>query len=212
MGHDGVPTRTMRGLQQPFLIPPQLPPLSVAQEPKGVVYTKRWVVDLLLDLAGYTAQKDLAEAVAVEPAAGDGAFLGPMVERLAESCRILGNPISASLNSLIAYEVDEASAERARLLAASVLMRKGIQRSAAEALARGWVRTADYLLEAPNIAADFVVGNPPYVRLEEIPEERAWLYRKGYSTMCGRADLLRSLLRSRAAPAEKWGRMRFHLC
>lgn len=54
---------------------------------KGVVYTKCWVVELLLDLAGYTPEANLAGRVAVEPAAGEGAFLGPMIERLVESCR-----------------------------------------------------------------------------------------------------------------------------
>jgi hypothetical protein len=47
------------------------------------------VVELLLDLAGYRAEYNLVDAVAMEPAAGEGAFLGPMIERLAESCERL---------------------------------------------------------------------------------------------------------------------------
>ncbi|MEO6909777.1 MAG: Eco57I restriction-modification methylase domain-containing protein, partial [Edaphobacter sp.] len=37
--------------------------------------------------------------------------------------------------------------------------------------------------------ADFVIGNPPYVRLEDIPEATATHYRDIYLTMRGRADL-----------------------
>jgi hypothetical protein len=37
--------------------------------------------------------------------------------------------------------------------------------------------------------ADFVIGNPPYVRLEDIPQEIAAIYREAYPTMRGRADL-----------------------
>ena len=44
----------------------------------------------------------------------------------------------------------------------------------AERLAAGWIRTGDYLFEAMSIEADFVIGNPPYVRLEDIPEETAY--------------------------------------
>jgi len=62
-------------------------------EVKGVVYTKRWVVDLLLDLSGYRDEANLVDAVAVEPAAGEGAFLGPMIERLVRSCRRLGGGV-----------------------------------------------------------------------------------------------------------------------
>jgi len=34
-------------------------------EPKGAVYTKRWVVELLLDLAGYRSDVNLVDAFAV---------------------------------------------------------------------------------------------------------------------------------------------------
>ena len=44
--------RTTRGIQQSLLTPPRPLRPVVPFEAKGVVYTKRWVVDLLLDLAG----------------------------------------------------------------------------------------------------------------------------------------------------------------
>jgi hypothetical protein len=56
-------------------------------------------------------------------------------------------------------------------------------------LSRGWIRTGDYLLEAISFDADFIIGNPPYVRLEDIPEGTASIYRQAYPTMRGRADL-----------------------
>src|SRR5688500_12493949 len=52
----------------------------------GEVFTRRWVVDLILDLVGYTADRDLADLRALEPACGHGAFLLPMVQRLVASC------------------------------------------------------------------------------------------------------------------------------
>jgi hypothetical protein len=178
----------MRGIQQSFLLPALVPRLAPL-EPKGVVYTKPWVVELLLDLAGYTFSANLVDAVAVEPAAGDGAFLGLMIERLADSCERLGRPMSDCRESLIAYELDEASAERAQALAVEVLTGRGVRPSIAESLAHAWVRTGDYLFDSMSVEADFVIGNPPYVRLEEIPEETALLYRDAYRTMYGRADL-----------------------
>src|SRR4029077_2675729 len=90
---------------------------------------------------------------------------------------------------LIAYELDDASAARARSMAASILLKHGMKRAAAERLAAAWVRTGDYLFDATTVEADFVIGNPPYVRLEDIPEEIASYYRDAYPTMRGRADL-----------------------
>jgi len=158
-------------------------------ETKGVVYTKRWVVEVLLDLAGYRAENNLVDALAVEPAAGDGAFLGPMIERLLESCGRLGKSLSACRESLIAYELDDESASRARALATGILTAHGVKQLLAEDLAASWVRAGDYLFDATNIVADFVIGNPPYVRLEDIPEETVLFYREAYPTMRGRADL-----------------------
>jgi hypothetical protein len=175
-------------MQLPLLVPPRASQL-VALETKGVVYTKRWVVELLLDLAGYKSEADLVDAIAVEPAAGDGAFLGPMIERLADSCQRLGRPLGDCRGALMAYELDEASAERARSLAANILIKRGLKRPPAERLAEAWVRTGDYLFDATTVEADFVIGNPPYVRLEDIPEEIAMYYRDAYPTMRGRADL-----------------------
>lgn len=183
------PSVATRGIQLPLIAPlRRLLPIT-AVEPKGVVYTKRWVVELLLDLSGYSQDKNLVDSLAIEPAAGDGAFLGPMIERLVESCRKLGRSLSECQNSLIAYELDERSAARARTVVQEILIKHGAKSPLAKKLADAWVVQGDYLLDADTRQADFIIGNPPYVRLEDIPEETASVYRSGYPTMRGRADL-----------------------
>jgi hypothetical protein len=181
--------RSMQGMQMPLFAPPRVLPPVTGLEAKGVVYTKRWVVDLLLDLAGYRPENNLVDTVAVEPSAGDGAFLVPMVERLILSCKQLGRSVTECDGSLVAYELDEGSAEKARDVTVAVLTASGVDQALALRLAKKWVRYGDYLLESTSVDADFVIGNPPYVRLEDIPEEVASLYRSAYRTMRGRADL-----------------------
>ena len=188
MGQNPSPVRSSRAMQLPLMVPPRASQLS-GLESNGVVYTKRWVVELLLDLAGYRSEANLVDTVAVEPAAGDGAFLGPMIERLVDSCQRLERPLSDCKSALIAYELDDVSAERTRGLAASILMKHGLNCQPAKSLAGEWVKTGNYLLDATEVEADFVIGNPPYVRLENIPEEIATIYRDAYPTMRGRADL-----------------------
>ena len=164
-------------------------PVTVA-ETKGVVFTKPWVVELLLDLAGYFEQANLVDKLAIEPAAGEGAFLVPMALRLVASCVRQNRPVSDCESSLIAYELDDASAESARQAVAEALKATGVNNTAAERLAAGWVRSGDYLFDAAHLPlADYVIGNPPYIRLEDIPPETAGLYRDAYPTMRGRADV-----------------------
>jgi hypothetical protein len=56
MPQSDILLRTTRGIQQTLFAPQGPSHLEVPGEPKGVVYTKRWVVELLLDLAGYRSE------------------------------------------------------------------------------------------------------------------------------------------------------------
>lgn len=172
------------------MLPLGFPQTPIPEENRGVVYTKPWVVELLLDLAGYTADSDLVDRFLVEPAAGEGAFLKEIVRRLIASCERLGRPHVDCTGSLLAYEIDEGSAQAARDTIRATLLEVGVSDSDATNLTTGWVRTGDFLIESPSLRrADFVVGNPPYVRLEDIPVETAGFYRDAYPTMRGRADI-----------------------
>ncbi|MDA1349725.1 MAG: hypothetical protein O3A47_12815 [Chloroflexi bacterium] len=59
-------------------------------ETHGVVLTKPHVVSLILDLAGYTVDRDLTRISLLEPSCGEGAFLVPAVERLLAVATRLG--------------------------------------------------------------------------------------------------------------------------
>lgn len=167
----------------------ETPPLCV-REKNGVVYTKSWVVELLLDLTGYRPEEPLAGMLFVEPSAGDGSFLIGAVARIIESCRRHRTPLIEARAAILAYELDPVSAERARKAVAALLVDAGTKAEDVEVLVDSWVRTGDYLLEtrALRSKADFVVGNPPYIRLEDL-EDGGLRYRSYYSTMKGRADI-----------------------
>jgi len=169
---------------------PSLFPEFEAHEKSGVVYTRSWVVDLVLELAGYCPELDLAGRLAIEPAAGEGAFLLPMARRLIASCRLHGHSLSECRSALLGYEVEEGSAARMRASLEALLCGEGLSSSTARSLAGSWVRVGDFLLERDCLPhADFVIGNPPYVRLEDIDPAACATYRARYKTMVGRADL-----------------------
>lgn len=183
-----TPVHTFRGVQQRLLDPPAFA-AAIPHTARGAVFTKRWVVDLLLDLAGYVPSADLAGRCVIEPACGDGAFLIPIIERLLEACAAHGRRVADCRDSIRAFELDERSAGMSRSVVIDLLVARGVAPEDAGDLAAAWVLQSDYLLEAPRHRADFVIGNPPYVRLESIPEDCAALYREMYPAMTGRADL-----------------------
>jgi hypothetical protein len=70
----------------------RVPAMAVAEKNYyGEVFTRRWVVETLPDLTGYTTDVDLGDMSVVEPSCGSGAFLGPLVERLIESAAARGD-------------------------------------------------------------------------------------------------------------------------
>lgn len=156
----------------------------------GVVYTRPWLVEMVLDLAGYLPERDLASMVAFEPSAGDGAFLIAMVRRLVKSCELHQTPLLDAVKALQAFEIDPRAAERASDLLHQTLLGLNVPESTATLLSRQWIKVGDFLEGVLCFPiADFVIGNPPYIRLEEIPASKAAFYRNTFSAMRGRADI-----------------------
>lgn len=171
----------------------QMPPFDLNPDPGanyGEVFTRRWVVDLIIDLVGYTPAEDLGGRVLVEPSCGTGAFLLPIVERLIASSRRHSRPLESLGPALRAFDLLEANVERARKAVALYLSDAGVAHEPADSLARTWITTGDFLRE-PHVPrrADFVVGNPPYIRLENVSQNAMADYRQRCPTMRGRADV-----------------------
>lgn len=156
----------------------------------GEVFTRRWVVDLILDLVGYTPDKDLATQTIVEPSCGTGAFLVPVFERLVESCITHGHDLRTVAPAVAAFDLLDGNAECSRKAVAELLASHGLDVNEAHAVAAQCVATGDFLLRPYEpLSADYVVGNPPYIRLENVPRATMDAYRRNCPTMRGRADI-----------------------
>jgi adenine-specific DNA-methyltransferase len=168
-------------------------PAELAPDPGvdyGEVFTRRWVVELILDLVGYTSDRDLTSLVLVEPSCGTGAFLGPIMDRLVSSSRRHGHDLRSIGGAIRGFDLLEANAELARKAAQKRLHEAGLAEDEAKSIAEMWITTGDFLLHDHELAsADFVVGNPPYIRLEGVPRRVMEAYRQMCPTMRGRSDI-----------------------
>ncbi len=155
----------------------------------GVVLTKPHVVGLMLDLAGYSADRDLARLSLLEPSCGHGAFLVQAVERLMLSARVFGHDASGLADAVSAFDIDPGHVEISRRAVEDVLRRHGVDSPTAVTLAEGWIVRADFLLAPSKQQFDFVVGNPPYIRIEQLFPPLQAEYRRRYESLFDRADL-----------------------
>ncbi|MFI2721422.1 Eco57I restriction-modification methylase domain-containing protein [Streptomyces collinus] len=155
----------------------------------GEVFTRRWVVETILDLVGYTANKDLTQMKLVEPSVGSGAFFVPVLERLLESAKVHGTELSALAGCLYGLDLQQEHVATCRKKSADMLQAAGARPAEARALSAGWLRHGDFLLDEVPTDVDFVIGNPPYIRTEDLDDETEAAYRKTWRTMRGRADI-----------------------
>ena len=164
---------------------------QAGREARGAVFTRREVVDFILDLVGYTPDRPLHERTLLEPSFGDGDFLLVAVKRLLAAC---DKPLFQFHEGEIApciraVELHASSYETTRAKLHALLCDAGISSAAASKLVDTWLIRDDFLLAELPSSFDFVVGNPPYVRQELIPDVLLAEYRARYTTIFDRADI-----------------------
>lgn len=158
-------------------------------ETHGVVLTKPHIVELILDLAGYTSDKDLTKKVLLEPSCGHGAFLVSALIRLLDAAEREGRPVSSLSSAILAYDIEPKHIEKTKAALLEVLSQREVIPEVRKHLVDSWVKEGDFLLAPIDRQVDVVVGNPPYIRIEQLSELLQAEYRNRYRSLYDRADI-----------------------
>ncbi|MGH7270902.1 MAG: Eco57I restriction-modification methylase domain-containing protein, partial [Polyangiaceae bacterium] len=158
-------------------------------ETHGVVLTKAHVVSLILDLAGYVPDRDLSRIAFLEPSCGHGAFVVRAVERLMASAKDFRRSPKDLGGAIRAYDIEASHVALTRQVVVEALQRHGVKKARAEELAETWILCGDFLLASRERRFDVVVGNPPYIRIEQLSRALQEEYRRRYPSLYDRADL-----------------------
>lgn len=160
-------------------------------EERGAIYTKVEVVDFMLDVIGYKSGQPLHKYRLLEPSFGGGEFLLSAVNRLLQSAvhhevelteAVLGPCVRA-----VELHHESFNATHEKLF--GLLLGRGVAPDDAEKVLELWLRQGDFLLTDFSQTFTHVVGNPPYVRQESVPDVLMREYRLRYKTIFDRADL-----------------------
>lgn len=185
---------------------------AAGTEQRGAIYTKREVVEFILDLARYEAARPLYRLRLLEPSFGHGDFLEIVIERLLESwcnANCPGDPVATLAPCIRGVELHTPSFKSTRGKVLTLLEEGGIRGDAAEQIADAWLIQGDFLLTELAQAFDFVVGNPPYVRQELIPDALIAEYRLRYRTVFDRADIYIPFIEHSLSLLSEGGRLGF---
>lgn len=145
----------------------------------GDVFTLPIVVSFMLDSVGYTADRNLSHVRILEPSCGEGEFVVEIARRLISSAAKFGFDASLAFQRNVkAYDIDAAKIARCRQRIAEL----GFN------LCNENIQAADFL-KAEIEETDIVVGNPPYIRYENIPTEMLEYCKRTFRTFHYRCDL-----------------------
>src|SRR5690606_25317327 len=104
--------------------------LNAEVSSRGAVFTRREVVDFILDLAGYTANPPLHEKRVLEPSFGAGDFLLPIIERLLSAWRAArpkGSAFEELGNAIRAVELHHDTFRNTYSAVVELLTREGMK-------------------------------------------------------------------------------------
>ncbi|MDB6454199.1 Eco57I restriction-modification methylase domain-containing protein [Falsirhodobacter sp. 20TX0035] len=181
---------------------------SASAADRAAVFTRREVVDFMLDLIGYHASEPLHQRRALEPSFGEGDFLIPMIERLLDAWKVGSGSIAELSQALRGVELHHASFQSTRDRVVACLSSAGLRNSDINTIIDEWLIHNDYLLAEIDTGFDFVIGNPPYIRQEMIADVLMVEYRSRYKTIYDRADIYIPFIERSLKLLNKGG----HLC
>lgn len=154
----------------------------------GSVDTRPEVIQSMFRLAGVTSQKNLKEFKVLDPAGGDGRFIIEYLRLLFASAKRYRFNAEKALYNVRVVEIDKKKCERTKANLREFL--NSNRTVGSKPLIEKLVVNGDFLTEHfLGEKFDLVIGNPPYIRHDKIPEKKKTQYRKMFSAFRHRSDI-----------------------
>jgi hypothetical protein len=179
--------------QLDFAITEEINHLSIAwgesEAEKGQVYTCFEVVDFMLCTSGISQSLLSSSTRILEPSCGEGEFIVAIANllkgKLSESSAKF--EVECFMSLVTAFEISKDSILVAKKAVSDILSE--CFSTGVKELVDSWFVNDDFLLYEHTQTYTHIVGNPPYVRIENIPKGLLEAYRHNCNLMVERADL-----------------------
>ncbi|MFX0091845.1 MAG: Eco57I restriction-modification methylase domain-containing protein [Candidatus Hodarchaeota archaeon] len=180
----------------------------------GGIQTKPLFVKLILDLINFTPEYPIGHKSILDPGCGNGAFLLEALKRsLTKAIKQnidLENWTKNVEKLFVGYEINPKLCRELRdKIYRFFVSRTGIKASEARSLASRIVIRGDFLKWEPERKFDIIIGNPPYVRYDNLERRYVHWLRSKYSCFKGRADLYIPFIQHSLKLLSKEGKLAF---
>jgi len=145
----------------------------------GQVYTPEFIVSKILDDVGYNSPEILGKTI-IDPACGNGRFLVEIVKRIIEFSA--ESDLQKNLECVYGWDIDKSAIIECREILNNLIKNKNVDIQ--------WnIDTVNSIkkYEKPDLPAenkspefDFIVGNPPYIRIQHLDLEQREYIQENY--------------------------------
>ncbi|MBR9882309.1 MAG: N-6 DNA methylase [Oceanospirillales bacterium] len=157
---------------------------------KGEIFTKPEIVRFMITTMGLDGTLLNSDTQILEPSFGHGEFLIAITNNLISEIELNGFVPSADELSrkILAFELVKANVEETKIKIKNILSHYYKECDCSHII-ESWLKCEDFLLSNIERKFSHIIGNPPYIRIENIPKIILSEYRNRYSTMVDRADI-----------------------
>jgi tRNA1(Val) A37 N6-methylase TrmN6 len=152
---------------------------NVSKKEKGIVYTPNYIIDLILD--NTASIEKISKSKIIDPSCGCGAFMIRIIERVITQTN--ADVVDFISNNLFGIDIDMVSIERIKFLIQLCLLSNGyniesikINVLCSDSLNSNWMK----MFNVDDF--DFVVGNPPYVKIQNLSRDYYEFLKYNFST------------------------------
>jgi adenine-specific DNA-methyltransferase len=131
----------------------------------GQVYTPSFIVQKILDEVGYYGE-NIHKKTILDPSCGDGRFLVEIVRRIIRD--LPSNQWIESFEAIYGWDIDANALNQCRENLDEITLNFGIKVKWNLELVDSLTKIPDIFNSTPTF--DFIVGNPPYIRIQHLSE------------------------------------------
>ncbi len=147
----------------------------------GIVYTPQKIVELILDNIEY--ENNIYNKKIIDPSCGEGNFLIIVVERFLRDCiknNFNSNKIRKLLHdNIFGFDIDKNALSKCKTYLNNISQKYGINKIEWNILNIDSLEK--YKIKKFFNSFDYVIGNPPYVRIQHLGKERRERIQKDWS-------------------------------
>lgn len=134
----------------------------------GQVWSPDWVADLILDRVGFIGEATINKKLVFEPSFGEGIFIYKLIDRIVTEARNSGI-LDKKIGELVDNKIHGIEYDGGLYIKTKQALISYTKNTYGLTITLPNLHSGDMLDFTPKQQYDFIVGNPPYVRIHNLP-------------------------------------------